>query len=285
MNRKIVPLFADTHGGHRLGLMNPNAEIWDTSLNKPELVKVPDMNAWQELMWNDYNWCIQRTKELADGDEVIPYHVGDITQGSKYTTHLVAHGIKNQSLIATWNMMPWMEEIEQIKKFHFISGTPSHIGFEGTAIINVYEKISNDYDDVKFTLSHHAFDSIGREKIDIAHHGPQKGKRKWLEGNQLRYYLKSISASSTGERPRVVVRAHYHTPHEETITELFDDGIFKMTGIILPSFSGVNGYARQATQSTSYVTNGICCLEIIDGKFKDTHWFTRTRDVRSHGTL
>jgi hypothetical protein len=286
MTRKLIPLFADTHAGHRLGLMNPMAQIWDTSVNPPELTTVPEPNAWQELMWEDYNRCIQSVKELAGEDEVIPYHDGDITQGSKYPSHLVAHSIKNQAMIAHWNMIPWLEEIPQVKQFNFIAGTPSHIGFEGSALMNMYDTITKDYPDVKFGLSHHAVHSIeGEDLLDIAHHGPQKGTRVWLAGNQLRYYLKSIflSATTMGEQPpRVVIRAHYHTPQEETITENLNGEFFKITGIILPSFSGVNGYARQYTRSVSHVTNGICCLEFINGRFVDAHWFTKTRDVRSY---
>jgi hypothetical protein len=268
--------------------MNPDAQIWDSSVNPPELVQVRQPNSWQEAMWEDYNWCIEETKRLADGDDVVPYHDGDITQGSKYPVHLVAHGIKNQAMIAHWNMMPWLEQIPQIEKFNFIAGTPSHIGFEGTALLHVYEAMVSDYPDVKFGLSHHALHNLGTDLLDIAHHGPAKGTRKWLEGNQLRYYMKDIflSAMVSGRQPpRIIIRAHFHTPDEETITEKVGDKFYKVTGIMLPSFSGINGYARQITKSVSHVTNGICCLEIIDGELKDTHWFTKTRDVRSYKKL
>lgn len=288
MTRKIIPLFSDTHAGHKLGLMNPNALIWDSSVNPPELVQVPRPNAWQELMWEDYIWGIEETKKLADGDEIIPFHVGDITQGSKYPSHLISLSSRNQSNIAYWNMAEWTERENSIMRFELVSGTPSHIGFEGTNLLNVYEAMTKEIDDLEVQMSHHAMRNVGKEWLDIAHHGPGDSKREWLKGNQLRYYLKDIFHKANAMKeicPRVVVRGHYHTPNEETITEETDQGYQQITGIILPSFSGVNGYARQATKSVSHVTNGMCCLEIIDGRFVEAYWFTRTRDVRNYGEL
>jgi hypothetical protein len=286
--RYLIPLFADTHGGHKLGLMNPEALIWDTSLNEPELVEVPEPNSWQELMWDDYLWCISKVKDLAGEDEVIPHHLGDITQGSKYPVHLVTHNLRNQARIGYFNMKPWLDNIENITRFRFISGTPSHLGNEYSSLTYVYELISSDYTDVGFKISHHALQNVGEEVIDVAHHGPGPGRRKWLSGNILRYYLKDIviRAAMNGEAiPRIVARGHFHTPVEETVTETIGGKFHKTTGIILPSFSGVNGYARQVIQSVSFVSTGLCCLEFVDGWFVENHWFIKTRDVRTRETL
>ncbi len=282
-NRQLIPLFSDTHGGHKLGLLNPNAQIWDTSDNPPMLVNAPELNKWQMRLWDIYNWCLDEIKLLAGNDEVIPHHIGDATQGSKFLSHLVAIGMKNQGMIAMWNMMPWFEKFDTIKRFRLISGTETHEGFESLGFVQVYEYLEADVEDVEFKISHHALQDIQGVLCDMAHHGPPPSSRTWLDGNLIRYYLKDIFLRSKVQEkqiPRIVVRGHFHSADEETITERVKDRFYKMTGIILPSFSGLNSYARKVTRSTSGVVNGMCCLEIIDGKLVDIHWFLKSADTR-----
>lgn len=285
----FVPLFSDTHGGHKLGLMNPEAEILDTSVNPPGIEPVPDMNSWQELMWEDYGWAIDEIKLLSQGNEIQPWHLGDLTQGTRFKSHLVTQNLTSQSMIAHANVGFMLDKFgNQVKQFGIVTGTGVHIGFEMGVPMGVKKSLENDYEKIQFRISHHALVNAGGVLLDLAHHGTADSIRKWLEGNLLRYYLNDLYFKSRMEDlaiPRVVARGHVHVRVEETITKWQNDQKQYITGLTLPSYSGLGAYARKVTRSTGQIVNGMACLVIQDRKLQEVLWFTRTRDTRTKETM
>jgi len=67
-------------------------------------------------------------------------------------------------------------------------------------------------------MCQHGLLDIDGVTIDYAHHGPFPGSRSWLKGNIARYYLRDLmmrEIMNGNSPPKLVVRAHYHTPVEE----------------------------------------------------------------------
>jgi hypothetical protein len=68
---------------------------------------------------------------------------------------------------------------------------------------------------------------------------------------------------------------------EESVTEFYKDGRHKTTGVIVPSYTMINDYARQKTKSQFSLTVGMCLAEIINNKTYDLHWLYKTFDTRT----
>ena len=94
---------SDSHGGHILGLTNPETELQDDKKGHYQ----PDLNDYQMYLWDRiYIHGIKETIKLADKDEVIVFHIGDVTQGNKYPNEQMTTRMGDQLRIAKSNMFP-----------------------------------------------------------------------------------------------------------------------------------------------------------------------------------
>ena len=307
MNRKIIVYLADTHAGHRLGLMKPGLLLYEEDETGNEEALTPKLTATQEYLWRCYQEDIEGVVNLAGDDDMYVFHVGDLTQGVKYKNQLVSTRIANQIIIAKGNMEQWLN-IPNVKELRLISGTGSHIFGESSSPILLCEMLDPLYN-AKVSVCYHDRVNIDGVITDCAHHGPSSGIREWTQGNQLRYYLKSIIHHDVlrGKHPpHLVVRAHFHKLWSETVRSRinktlldfliaieskeggsFDlsqistgSSLYKSNIILLPSYCGMGEYGRQATSSSSTLSNGLVAAEIIDGKLHKLHYFEREVDLR-----
>lgn len=285
--RFIVLFFSDTHGGQTLGLLNPDTIIMEEGPDENGIIQLSPLpvalNASQKYLWDLYISQIDQVKKLAGKDEIIVIHNGDVTQGQKYWDSLLYSSIVNQIIIAEYNMRP-MLEIPNVKTMRMTWGTSSHIFGEGTSPTLVQRNLSIIFPKKDIKTVKHGLIDVDGVVIDFAHHGPSKGIRAWLSGNQFRYYLKSIffdELLADSKPPDVFVRSHFHTRVIEKINEFTDKwGQLEIIGIITPSFTMMNDYGRQATRSKNTVSNGMVAVEIINGEIEKVHWFTETKDIR-----
>jgi hypothetical protein len=105
--------------------------------------------------------------------------------------------------------------------------------------------------------------------IDLAHHGPPPGSRKWLEGNEMRYYLRSRMMEDVLNRqdpPVLYLRFHYHRYWKEIVSILTDAGEFTSTMLLCPSFCMTDDYAMKVVKSPNKFYSGAVLLEIVDGR-------------------
>jgi len=279
--RKLAVLVSDMHSGHKLGLCNPDAKILNTAENPPKEQGVC-LVEWQEYLWDVvYSPAIEKVVKLAGKDEIIVNILGDIVQGSKFPNHLVAFEESNHCKIAYYNLLPWLS-IPNVHTMRLTTGTPTHEGENLSAAVTVADVIRNERE-IDIKVAHHFELNIDNFLLDIAHHGAHPGIRLHTRGNMLRYEMGSAISEyiENGEvPPDCVARGHFHMPVEETITRFRNDEMKKFTYLLVPSLTGMVPHARKVTKSISKVTNGICALEIIDGKLVNVHWFTKTIDTR-----
>ena len=284
--RKIVFVVSDTHGGGELGLLSPETKITRQIVDGKDTVMVKclvSLNESQKILWGHYEEDVAEVQKLAGTDEVIAIHNGDLSQGNKYLDDLAYASIENQIAIACANMKPILR-LKTIKKFRLIWGTDSHI-FQHASTPQLVERILGlqfPSKDVR-SLPHGLF-NVSNFWIDGAHHGPTVGGRNWLKGNEMRYYMRDrlrTAFQSGHQMANAILRAHYHTSHEEYMVESYAGiGRHKCVFVLGPSYTFMNEHARKVTRSNPISTVGSYALEIVNGKLLDLHWFKRSYDIR-----
>jgi hypothetical protein len=293
MTRKIVAILSDTHAGHKLSLMNPATILWEDAIGAAEQGRAPEpyhpsLTATQRYLWDCYQEDLCELAALADDDPVMLVHNGDITQGATYPEHLVDETEAAQVEIAAWNLLPWLE-LPNLKALRIIHGTQSHEFGRGSAARLVVARLRSERAGLDIADMRHALFSVDGVLVDVAHHGPSPGIRNWTNGNQLRYYLRSLmlDAIAAGqEPPRVVVRGHFHEYVREWLAfTTAPPRDYEADILMVPGYTMLSHYAVQATRSASTQACGLVALEVVDGRLAGIHPFWRRLDLRTKESL
>lgn len=285
MKRTLIPVVSDPHGGHKLGLCNPETIIEDDSMGEVQKIS-PILNEAQTLLWEVYSNGIDEVAKLAGKDEVLLILSGDVTQGNKYISEQMTTRIADQFFIAEYNLHPWIHKVKNIKTIRLAKGTGSHEFGEGSSSLTVSRLIKNKFPkiDIK-SLYHGLIRTKGGVFIDYAHHGPYPGSRNWLKGNEARYYLKSLMMDEVQAGhvpPHIVIRGHYHQYIKEYYSLRTNGTEYESWLTVVPSMDMMSDFAIQASRSSYRITNGIVVYELIDNKVYDIHFFGTTTDVRTY---
>ena len=280
--RCIAVLLSDTHAGHKLGLCNPNTALIDEHGNEYS----PRLTATQAYLDDLYKTHIDAVADLADGDPVLVFHNGDITQGTRYADHLIATLIVDQVKIAVANLSRWYTHKRiNLALVRVVVGTSVH-SIEGTTEQLVAAQLAALYPAISTNVMYHlqfALKSQRGQVLDLAHHGPFPGSREWLRGNSARFYLRDAMMAEMidGLTPaRVYARAHYHEWVRETVRVRRNGMDVTSDLVITPSYSGIDDYVRRATRSKRKIDLGLVALEFEDG-LRDIHPLYVQLDVRS----
>lgn len=305
--RKIVVFLSDTHAGHRLGLMCPNLTLYEEGPHGELSPHTPSLTATQTFLWSCYQDDIQAVVALADGDPIIVFHNGDITHGLKYKEQLVSTRAADQLTIAYHNVTPWLT-LPNVTTLRLVAGTGSHVLQEASTPIMMLQMLQPAFSSKDIAVVYHDRPVVDGAIFDVAHHGPSSGIREWTQGNQLRYYAKSVVMHDVhrGKHPpHLIVRGHFHRLHPEVVQVrlsrvllaflrwreqggdqtflTIDDAIdfYETDIVLLPSYCWMGEYGRQATGSSSTVSIGLVAAEVIDGRLiKPLHYFEREVDLR-----
>ncbi len=285
--RVILVDLSDTHAGSKLALMSPEARLHDEDENGNLTDYVPEQTASQRHLWNTYLENINFTKDYAGKDEILVIHNGDLTQGMKYPRALVSTRISDQVAIAVENLSPWLE-LPNVKHLRITVGTGAHNLTEGATELLAAQVLKERFPKKSIEVLYHGLLFVNDVPIDYAHHGPYPGSRAWLRGNVARYYLKSLmmeAAMSGAPIPKLVMRAHYHTPLQVSENITVHGEFVESTLLISPSFSMLDDHAHQATRSADTITNGIYLAELLPRTISRIIPLFKTVDIRTQETL
>lgn len=287
MNRAILAICADLHGGHRYGLLSPHTVLEEIDQNG-EVVKDyhPPLTKIQDYLWEMYVSQIAAIKKYAGEDDIIVLLDGDLTAGNKYAQMLVSDRLADQFAIGAANVDPWCEI--KPKAIRIIKGTGAHVFNQGSSEIVITTLLNAKYPDLSIKVSDHSLLDVAGLTVDVSHHGPPPGSREWLRGNEARYYLRSLMMQEivAGKAPpRLVVRGHYHDEIEETLIVKSNGNRYKGTLVITPSFTFMDEYARKVCKSPSRITHGMIMVEIVDKEILRIVPLTKTIDIRTHETI
>lgn len=286
-SRMILAVLSDTHGGHKLGLLNPDVTLFDEGANGELVPLQPEPTASSEYLWKLYQENIWEVMRIAKGCPVAVLHNGDIAQGDRFKSELVSTRMADQILIGAANLRPWLE-YGNVGALRLAIGTEAHVFGEGSAEILVADTLKREYPAKDVQVVHHGLMELNGMLIDYAHHGPPSGARLWLNGNVARYYLQSMMMNEIMEGrvpPRLYLRAHFHNWLCETVTFHCQNRDFISTILVTPSYCMIGEHGRKITRSAPAVTNGLAAIEIVDGKLGEIHRLTQTMDIRSKETL
>ena len=276
-DRRVAVFIADTHAGHRLGLMRPGVQLLDDS--GPEArTWTPATSAVQEWLWGCYTADMADALAIAGRSPVTLVHNGDLTWGTRFASQLVSTRLADQLIIGAENLAPWYEQ-RNTRSVVLIEGTESHEFGEGSAAVALAAEMGRRYPKVSTICTRHGNLSIDGVHIDTAHHGPTPGTRTWLAGNELRYYVRSILMGEVmrGNRPPdAVIRAHHHVGLHETVRQ---NG-YTIEGWVLPAYAGMTHHSQQATRSAYRLSCGMLVLVIEDGRIAESHELWRELDLR-----
>ena len=277
--RQIFLLHADTHGGHWLGLLNPKTKLAGMNDSGEEIEWTPKLSATQRWLWRWYTKFIGQVVDLAGDDEIVVCHVGDITHGTRFGRLVPGIQPGDQVSIATWNLKP-LTDLQNVKQVILVTGTEVHVPNSIEATISRIVRLETGK---RVQTLHQGRVDLGREWLDVAHHGAHPGTRDWLRGNIATIYCKTrvYEDRRLGVVPAVLyARGHYHTLVHVTVNETWKgvDEIHHL--LIVPSMSGPTRHSIKSTQSTPSLTVGMVALEVIDGRLHDIHKFKRERDIR-----
>lgn len=284
-NRKVIVHISDPHGGHRLGLLNPETKLYTqspTGLKKVE-TNFNEVNSYLWDLWTSK--CVTKAIEYANGDDILILITGDITAGNRHVEEVISPLVSHQIEIARDIFKPWFA-YKNVKSVRFAAGTGVHVYGVGSAEMLVSDFLKPYYPKVDIGVVFHGLAEIRDTgvKIDYAHHGPYGGSRNWLRGNVARLYLQSLmqdEVDAGNVPPQIVLRGHYHTPVEESYTKRCDGHKYRSQIVVAPSMCILDDYARKQTQSTFRITNGIYCFEIVDGLVGSPYEISSVMDLRT----
>jgi hypothetical protein len=279
-NRRVVVGIADTHGGHRLGLLNPDTVLIGETDDGDIYEWSPDLTETQRYLWHLYQQNIEEVCAFADGDEVIIFHNGDLTQGDRYGNLIPDITREDQRVIGFFNLLP-LVSLPNVEKVRVITGTQVHVPECSEARV-AYRLRNDTHKDIQ--AFHHARAKVSGVPFDVAHHGPYPGSRDWLKKNVAFYYLKDkvYEDRRLGITPaRVYLRAHFHEYVPVYLEDIWEGIRYEYALTVLPSFSGMTRHARKVTRSDPTLTNGLVCYEIIDSCLTRIEPFIRTVDLRT----
>ena len=266
--REILANISDVHSGHKLGLMLPGVQLQEDGPEGEPQWWEPCPNATQKLINSLYASDVLWLRDLAGDDPVTVVLNGDLTQGDKYPREWVSTRKADQISIAVHNLKPLFQVGMDVQRVLLAKGTGSHELGEGSSTILIADQL-RPLTNAQVEVAYHYEVSTSGTLIDIAHHGPGPGIRKWLEGNVLRLYAQSIMQSALEEGkepPRLVVRSHYHTMTWQTVRYRVREKFYSTDIVILPAYSGLDDFARQATRSKGSYHIGMVAAEIVDGE-------------------
>ena len=285
-DRKIIATISDTHAGHKLGLCHPSTVL--EAIENGEVKQYnPVLSETQKFIAEVYDWGIQETINIAGKDDVILIHNGDPIHGSAAFLEKSSSRLSDQLLIAQTNIEQWLK-YKNIKTVRFTIGTSIHELGEGSATILIANALIGKYPKVDIGVVYHGLLDVDGFLIDYAHHGASIGSRKWLEGNELRYYLRSIMISEimAGRMPpNLVLRGHYHTYRKEYLEIDANGKTHESWAVILPGFTFKDDYTRRATRSEFKQSVGMLAFELLDGHLYKTHKFIQTVDIRTRESI
>jgi len=282
MKRSILAVFSDPHGGHELGLCNPETVLEDDSSG--EIVQKPIiLNAAQERLWDIYAGAIGEIKILAGKSDVYVKCLGDATHGNKYIAEQLTTKMSDQLIIGEYLFYPWFQ-IPTLKAIRLTKGTDAHEYGEGSSSIIISKMLKNKFPKVDVRAVYHGLARLGGVFIDYSHHGPTSGIRRWLEGNEARYYLRSIMMTEIecGHiPPHLVLRGHVHSYVKEYLSIQANGTEYESWMVVVPSMDLISGFARKAAKSPYRIKNGVIAFEMLNDRIYDIHFFGNTLDVRT----
>jgi len=286
VNRAIIACISDTHAHFRLGLFNPETRVQDDNAE----YYTPAMNEPQRYLWDDVHVpAIKSIADLAGKDPIIGFHLGDVVHGNKHATELMTTRLSDQIDAAAGNSIspgilhPFLS-LKNVVSFRLAKGTAAHNFGEGSADIQIIERLKMKYPKIDFRTVYHGLADIADVNVDYFHHGAHPGTRNWLKGNVARFYLRDLILQHIefgADVPQLFISGHYHT-----LVEIIDKFMgYKTRLVVMPGMCFPTDWTVKITKSLPFVKHGWVAFEVINGRIIESFEFTQAMDIRTKEKL
>jgi len=276
--RRWVALLNDIHCGSRFGLLNPDTVLLD---DNGELWS-PELTESQRNLWMLYQKHLALVEDFVKSDELLLFLPGDLTQGLKHWAGVWGTSLHEHIVSAVDCLAPWFDRFN-VSECRLLFGTEAHTGDGWTSEHLIARELAQRYRNTRTRAMAHGKFNIGGVVLDVAHHGPGGGIRKWTDGNVARYTLKSLVMEDiiNGDTPpRVVARAHHHRSIWETVRIESKTGDIEADVVVVPGYCGINPHSRKITRSTITQTHGLVLLELMGSELVNIHQMKEIVDLR-----
>lgn len=285
--RVVIAFPCDTQVGSSFGIMPPK---W-LSTQGGMMYAGP----LQEMLYNQWVEGWERVKELRRGSRLVINFVGDATQGNTFKSNEMTTNDVGEQTRMFQTLFDEALDISGYEKgkdiLRFFRGTAVHSGSggiceEGLARHYGADPFQPGTEENKFHDGRYVWDGARLEHngvmMNITHHGPRPGRRKWTKHTELNNLMKSMiyDARDIGEPvPRYFLWAHnhhyLHTQYEE-YSHVYD-------GFILPCFQFHDEHIQKVVpEDLSTIGMTIIVIE-ADGSsyFETPHIVVNQKEIRS----
>ena len=272
--RHVIAIPADLHSGSKVALITGDQwEFVDEGIYLPSESQKIIAQQW-DIAWT-YVASLLKTKLLQIKPKLSIFVAGDSIEGIHHEqSQLITARRDEQERIHIAAMRRAFELSgfdSRQDELRYISGTSVHDGVGSSSA----ERIARELLGVDKLDGHVIIDHLRREingvLLDIAHHGPGLGLRRWTRSNPLRlalqdYYFQCLELNQP--IPRYYIRAHRHQ-YVTTDVRHSISGQITLEGFLLPSWTMKNDFAQ--TQSVNSLAN-IGMLIIVVEPDGNTWW-------------
>lgn len=260
---KYLAWFGDTHAVHQYGLLSPTTILHREGPDGELEEYRPELNATQKFLWELYQRSIEWIAKVTQGSELTVFFGGDLAQGLKHPEELLSqnprdHVVAGADLLDMWTALP------NLHAMRVLTGTGAHspLGSIEQLAVEILKARHPDLDvqcvgHSRLIVMDGEQEASARTQmagvvVDAAHHGPGVGIRRWTQGNQVRYYMRSLWLDDVAaglEPPGLILRFHRHMFRWETLHDRHCGKIHTYHMFVSPALCGLSHYARQATLS------------------------------------
>jgi hypothetical protein len=286
IKRSIIAVMSDPHANYLYGLMRTGIVL--DPRDEQEDAWLVESTPTQRMLWDWQVADYEAIVALAAGDRMGFLLAGDVGHGTFLPDNTrVSTRLSDEYAIAVDFLLPWAQ-LPNMAWMRFVHGSGVHSMKRGSAELLVAQEL-RDRTGKDIRAWYHLDLRVDGLMLDVAHKGPPTGSRVWLEGNEVRYYTRSLMLKFLvdGERPPdAVLRGHYHDRILELVHIHTRKETYRTWGVICPANAlFIDDYTKSATKSKEFMTAGMLAIEVIDGRIVDIHDFSHVADIRRHEVI
>ena len=255
-----IVVVSDLHVGSKVGLQPPIVYLSNDDEYHANPLQLEAWNFWEKDFW-PFVW--ERGKKCKTTTVIVN---GEGIDGDHHSTNLIwTRDIMEQATVA-------IEILEPVRKransFFVLRGTAAHVGSMGAADEHIAKKLkatAPGKQEGNRRSAYHLKLIRGGVLFDIAHHGPNPGRRMWTYGNELRSYCRTILLDClvTKRRPPdAIIRSHIHHKVWETVR----DYGHKCEAFLTPAWQWKTEFAHKVVSHEDVSDVGGLIIDVADGK-------------------
>ena len=265
-----VVVTSDHHVGSTVGLCPPVVYLDDGGEYTPNRLQKEAWKFWEKEFWPTV-W------RRAKSRKTILVFNGDMIDGDHHATNQIwSKSLFDQTRVATDIFVPHTEKADAT---YVVRGTAAHVQPSGTADETIAQKIKARRADgllVGARSVYHLMLNVYGIEMNIAHHGPNPGRRLWTYGNELRSYTRTIVLDGLISRgngiqakvPDCLVRSHVH----HRVSEVCKDYGHTCYSFITPAWQWKTEYAHRVVSHEDIADVGGLIIDIDDGEITNAEF-------------